>query len=259
MIGDIYPQLWTKFDTRTQFSEHNGMKLALIDEADENDNQLLYPVLKDIGGSEKLVVNEKYGRKFNVRNNLNIIVLSNDPLPLFLRAHEIPLDEYNNQWFVYTFPVPKRLDSSLKFKIRQRLGHWLRTDIKDIFNALENRSEIDKSKCRYQIPVVITPEESRLFENNRTEIETILEEFLEEHQTDNILTSDLQNLADRNRVKFHSLKKKMISMGIISDARTHVGRKLMDHEGKPTIGTGSQRYLKFSPDYLKKLFDKKMN
>lgn len=259
MVGDIYPQLWTRFDTRTNFTEHNGMKLALIDEADESDNSLLYPVLKDIGGSERLVVNEKYGRKYEVRNNLNVIVLSNDPLPLFLRSHERPLDKYNNQFFVYNFQKPKRLDSSLKFRIRQRLGHWLVTEIRDIFDALENRSEIEKFKCRYQIPVPITPETLNLFENNRTEIETILEEFLEDHKSDTILISDLTDLTYSNKVSLPSLKNALVRMGVIDTKTTHQARKLKNHFGNPVDRNKKHRYLKFSPEYLQKIYKKRRN
>jgi hypothetical protein len=50
----IYPKLSGRFATKTQFSEHNGLKLAFIEEADEFDNQNLYSIMKDVGGSRPI-------------------------------------------------------------------------------------------------------------------------------------------------------------------------------------------------------------
>jgi len=130
----------------------------------------------------------------------------------------------------------------------------LRTEIKDIFDNLENRSELEKFRCRYQIPVPITPEVLCLFENNKTELETILSEFLEELKTDYILISDLKSLAYSNRVNLQSLKKCLVRMGIIETTQTYQARGLKTFEGNSASGADKNRYLKLSPSFRQKLY-----
>jgi hypothetical protein len=248
IVGMIYNNLYGRFDTATNYSEHNGLKLAIIEEADEIDNKKLYSILKDVGGTEKLIRNVKYGPKTIVRNNLNIIVLSNNRIPLYLKSKEYPTSEFNNQFFVFNLkPVTGQLNNSLKSEISKRIGWWLRTEIKDLFDRLESRSESDRSQCRYQIPVPITPDELLLFENNKTEVEIILEEFLEGLKTDYIVVSDLRALETKN-INLHQLKRKLIDQNVIKSTKSHSDkRKLINVKGF-IIDKG--RYLKLTLAYL---------
>jgi hypothetical protein len=231
-VGMIYEHLTGRFDTATVYTEHAGLKLAIIEEADEYDNVKLYSVLKDVGGSEKLIRNIKYGPKTLVKNNLNVIVISNNVIPLYLKAKEKPVDENNNQFFVYRFPLVKgKLDNSLKEKLRDRIGYWLRTEIKNRFETLETRA--DKWQCRYQIPVPITEAEKNLFDNNRTEIEIVLEEFLDELKTPYIIADDLRALSWKHDLKLHSIKRRLIEMGAVESNKSNAnGRNLVGIDGR---------------------------
>ena len=88
------------------------------------------------------------------------------------------------------------------------------SEIKDLFDQLENRT--DKSECRYQISVPITEEEKNLYDNNRTEIEIVLQEFLSELKTPYIVIEDLKSLSWKHGIKLHSLKRRLIEMGVIA-------------------------------------------
>ena len=124
---------------------------------------------------------------------------------------------------------------------------------------MENRPQKEKEDCRYQIPVPITPETLNLFDNNRTEIETILEEFLEDHKSDTILISDLRYLTYSNKVTVQSLKKALVRMRVIDSTQTYQARNLTNHDGKPVPRSEKHRYLKFSPEYLPKIYGKRRN
>jgi hypothetical protein len=226
VIGMIYDNLYGRFDTATNYSEHNGLKLAIIEEADEIDNRRLYSILKDVGGTEKLIRNVKYGPKTIVRNNLNIIVLSNNRIPLYLKAREYPTSEFNNKFFVFNLhPVTGQLNNSLKSEISKRIGWWLRTEIKDLFEQLEARSESDRSQCRYQIPVPITPDELLLFENNQTEVELAINDFLDELVTDYILIADIRSLSWKTGLKEHQIKRKLVDMGVIESVKSYKNKR----------------------------------
>lgn len=250
-IGMIYEPLTGRFDTATVYSEHAGLKLAIIEEADEYDNVKLYSILKDVGGSEKLIKNIKYGPKTLVKNNLNVVCISNNRIPLYLKSREKPTDENNNQFFVYRFPkINGKLDNSLKEALRRRIGYWLSTEVKDLFDQLELRS--DKSDCRYQIPVPITKEEKDLFDNNKTEIEMLLDEFLENLKTTYIVLEDLKGLTWGSDFKLHSIKRRLVEMGVISSLQSDAnGRNLTRIDGTK-LAKG--RTLKITPEFGHKIF-----
>ena len=242
MISMIYQPIAGRFDTTSVYTEHNGLKLAVIEEADEIDNKKLYSILKDVGGTDKLIKNVKYGPKTLVKNNLNVIVLSNNRIPIYLKANELPTDESNNQFFVYHLNKLKGpINNRLKYEIEQRIGHWLRTDIKDLYEKLKQNP--DKLNNRYQIPVPVTDDELLLFENNKTESEIILLEFLEELKEDYIAMSDLQHLQYLTGINKHHLKRKLVDMAVIDSLDTHQAQR-----GLNTVygGTKRSRYLKVS-------------
>lgn len=254
MVGAIYKQLWDPYDARSNFTEHNGAKLATIDEADEIENVKLYDIIKQIGGSEMLSVNEKYGRKFKVKNNLNLIIMSNKRIPLYLKSSEKPTSAENNQFFVYEFPKLKgKIDNSLKYKIEQELGSWLRGEIRDIYNKLESRAPVDAARYRYGIAVPITTDEERLFENTMTEVEVMINEFIARLETGYIVSDDLKTLAYENNKNFHEVKRKMVEMGIIRSVNTEKNPK---RNLKPIRGLAPKepvRYFKLTPEMEKEI------
>ena len=257
IVGMIYNNLYGRFDTSTNYTEHNGLKLAIIEEADEIDNRRLYSILKDVGGTEKLIRNVKYGPKTIVRNNLNIIVLSNNRIPLYLKAREYPTCEYNNQFFVLNLKtVNGPLNNSLKNEISKRIGWWLRTEIKDLFDQLEGRSEADRSKCRYQIPVPITPDELLLFENNQTEVELALSDFLDDLVTDYIVINDLKSLSWKTGISEHQLKRKLVDMGVIECVQSYKDKRNL--RGIDGARYPQPRYFKLAKSYREEVLFKKV-
>jgi uncharacterized protein DUF5906 len=258
VVGMIYKNLFGRFDTSTNYTEHNGLKLAIIEEADEIDNRKLYSILKDVGGTEKLIKNVKYGPKSIVRNNLNIIVISNNRTPLYLKSKEFPTSEFNNQFFVFNLkPVNGSLNNRLKEEIGRRIGWWLRTEIKDLYEQLQNRNDSERFRCRYQIPVPITADELLLFENNTTESELAIQEFLDDLKTDYLLVSDLRSLSWKSGISEHQIKRKLVEMGVIEsvgslkDKRNLKGIDGATHSNQP-------RYYKLTSTYKQGVLYKKV-
>ncbi|MCK7525729.1 MAG: hypothetical protein MZV64_53035 [Ignavibacteriales bacterium] len=67
-----------------------------------------------------------------VKNNLNIILISNEMIPLYVEKTEKPSDPSNNQFFVWEFSsLNKTIDGTFRQKSRERLGHY-------IANGIEN-------------------------------------------------------------------------------------------------------------------------
>jgi uncharacterized protein (DUF1015 family) len=86
----------------------------------------------------------------------------------------MPTDQTNNQFFVWEFQKLNSLpDGTFRNKLKERLGHYIRTELKTIFNG------INKNYTRYGIQVPITTYETELFENNTTNIETQADLVLE--------------------------------------------------------------------------------
>jgi hypothetical protein len=117
------------------------------------------------------------------------------------------------------------LNNSLKEEIYKRIGWWLRTEIKNLFDRLEARSDAEKSKCRYQIPVPITPDELLLFENNQTEVELALSDFLDDLVTDYIVINDIKSLSWKTGISEHQIKRKLVDMGVIETVQSEKNKR----------------------------------
>ena len=184
MVRAIYPTL-TDYVKKLEgnFNSFGEKKLMIIGETAAN-GKVQYQLLKSLSGDDMIQVNKKYVPEYQVQNNLNIILLSNEEIPVTVDRDEIPTDEFNNQFFVYKFQeFQGPIDNKLKDKLVERIGYYVRTELKTVF---EN---INSNGCRYSIQVPITEEEKNLFENNITEIEA---------QTDNIIEKLEQNFSEVN-------------------------------------------------------------
>ena len=161
----IFPTLSeTAKDLDGNFNPFAEKKLLIIDEAASN-GKVQYQLLKKFSGQKFLEVNKKYLPQYSVQNNLNIIFLSNDELPIYVERDEIPTDTKNNQFFVYRLQAHKTFDAELQQKLIDRLGHYIRTELKVVYDNL------NPSGFRYTIAVPITDEEKKLFNNSVTDIE----------------------------------------------------------------------------------------
>lgn len=164
-------------DLEGNFNQFAEKKLLVIDESASN-GKMQYQALKKYSGQAYITVNKKYIPEYQVQNNINIILLSNDDMPIYVQRDEMPTDTRNNQFFVFRMTRTEDLNPNLKNEIIKRLGHYVRTELKTVFE------QIDMSKYRYTIDVPITEEERRLFNNSITEVEYEADRIIEKIQSD---------------------------------------------------------------------------
>ena len=174
LVADIYPSLYHDWSGESSnFSQECEKKLLVIEE-NLIDEKSQYKTLKKYTGQNYLLVNKKYQPEYMVKNNLNIILISNEMIPLYVEKTEKPSDPTNNQFFVWEFSsLNKSIDGTFRQKLRERLGHYIRTELKTVFDG------INKNYTRYGISVPITKYEEQLFENNTTNIEAQADLVLE--------------------------------------------------------------------------------
>jgi len=174
LVADIYPSLYHDWSGESSnFSQECEKKLLVIEE-NLIDEKSQYKTLKKYTGQAFLKVNKKYQPEYMVKNNLNIILISNESIPLYVEKTEKPADPSNNQFFVWEFSsLNKTIDGTFRQKLKERLGHYIRTELKTVFDG------INKNYSRYGISVPITKYEEQLFENNTTNIEAQADLVLE--------------------------------------------------------------------------------
>jgi hypothetical protein len=139
------------------------------------DSDKVYRLIKQYSGSKHATVNKKYDIPYEAQNNMNIIILSNSVIPLYVARDEKPTSEQNNQFFVFDFkPFQGKMDPDMDQKLEDRIGHYVRTELKTVFSGL------NFSGNRYSIKTPITPEEAGLFESNMTEEESVVEKVIDD-------------------------------------------------------------------------------
>ncbi|MDP2361745.1 MAG: DUF5906 domain-containing protein [bacterium] len=167
-VCSIYEPLHSRDTDYEHFTEAFKGKLWYIDEQ-STDGKKLYQAVKQIGGNNKLVVNNKYGLKHQVDRNLSVILTTNNLKPMEMEADELQLDETNNQFFVMELkPLPTRT-RNFPDLVKERLGHYVRTELQAVFTALQQ--DPDYGKYRYGIRVPVTDEERRLYNLSQTVVE----------------------------------------------------------------------------------------
>jgi len=173
MISGIFPTLssWTK-ELEGNFNPDAEKKLVVIDESDSK-GKIQYRTLKKYAGQSFIQVNKKYLPQYQVRNNVNLIIMSNDEEAIYVEREEAPTDERNNQFFVHKFPkFSGPIIPNFNEQLLDRIGYYIRTELKNVFDSLSFEG------CRYSIPVPITNEEKLLFQNSVTEVESESDEFI---------------------------------------------------------------------------------
>lgn len=201
MIYKIFPsisQMWEA--NKGNFSPEAEKKLLVADETVCNEEKQ-YNMLKQYSGQEFATVNHKYLRQYEVPNNMNIVIMSNREIPIYVARDEKPTSEENNQFFVYNFKqFPGPIDPEIPKKLEQRIGHYIRTELKTVFDGL------DSSGKRYTINAPITPEEAGLFEGNITE---------EESDADILIDKIVDHVADPKCQYEEFLKAKLLPRPLI--------------------------------------------
>ncbi len=174
MVYGIFPtisQMWEA--ERRNFTPEAEKKLLIADETVCDDPEQ-YKLLKQYAGSKYASVNKKYLPPYEVQNNMNIIILSNSEIPVYVSRDEKPTSEENNQFFVFDFkPFNGPIDPEMDQKLEDRIGYYVRTELKTVFDSINFNGN------RYSIKTPITPEEAGLFESNVTEAEAVAEKIID--------------------------------------------------------------------------------
>lgn len=155
---------------KDQFTEFNEKRLLIIDEANV-DKKEQYTTFKALTGQQTLSVNKKYKARYQVRNNLCLILLTNEFNPMYLVAQEKPKTPNDNQFFMYCMEKPENstINSDIKDELRERAGYYVRTVLKERAEKLF-ASGIAR-KCRYTIPTPMTEMMVDSFANAKTSLE----------------------------------------------------------------------------------------
>ena len=177
LMRDIFPKMGSDWSASGEdYTEFFQKKLLLVEENDDTDKKEQYTNIKKVSGSDLLTVNIKYGAKYQVKNNTNVIVLSNAPRPLFVVNQEQPVDENGNNFFMKTLRErPKKLNSNIKNDLRDRIGYYVRTELRTRFINWKN-SHI-KGDNRYSMPVPITEDLKYVYASSKTSIDEECEDI----------------------------------------------------------------------------------
>ena len=187
IVGEIYRPLTYEWQGHEENFTYEVEKKLLIVEENESTKMSQYKTLKKYSGQKYAMVNKKFKDPYKVRNNMNIIMLTNEVIPLYVSRTELPKDEFNNQFFVYEFPeIKPPMDPKIQDRILKRLGHYIRTELRAVFN---NISDIG---YRYSIKVPITDAEKALFVDNVTDLEADTDRYLQYLILDNSGKQDSQ-------------------------------------------------------------------
>ncbi|NQV36488.1 MAG: hypothetical protein HQ509_00605 [Candidatus Marinimicrobia bacterium] len=174
IVGEIYRPLTTEWQGHEKDFTYEVEKKLLIVEENESSAMSQYKTLKKYSGQKYAQVKKKFKDPYNVRNNMNIMLLTNESIPLYVSREEMPANENNNQFFVYEFTaIEKDIDTDIQTKILERLGNYIRTELRDVFQTLKFNG------CRYSIPVPITKYETALFQDNSTDLEADVDRVIQ--------------------------------------------------------------------------------
>ena len=174
MVYSIFPTMSLMWEAEKGNFTPEGEQKCLIADETVSDNPEQYKLLKQYAGMKYVPVNKKYLPKYMAQNNMNIIILSNSAIPIYVARDEKPTSESNNQFFVYNFPpFEGPIDPDLDQKLEDRIGHYVRTELKYVFEKIEFNGN------RYSIKTPITDAEAGLFESNMTEEESVAEKMVD--------------------------------------------------------------------------------
>jgi hypothetical protein len=181
-VAEIFKPLSTFWEvSKDVFNPAYEKKLLIADET-LTDDKRNYTELKKISGQNEHPINKKYTPHYNVKNNINVIILSNRLLPIFVESSELPSMEELNQFFVYEFPkIAGPIDAEIGRKLKERLGYYIRTELKQVFSGM------GMHKYRYGMKVPITDEERRLFNCSVSVEDDLKDRFIQQ------LTDRLEN------------------------------------------------------------------
>lgn len=177
LVGEIFPSLKATWDgDKEQFNDFAKAKLVFVDENRHSDKPVQYAEIKRLTGSRTIKINEKHIRQYYVRNNAKFIFATNDPRPIALHWREEPESEKTNNFFIYSCPAVSSddIDGELFDKLKARLGHYVRTELKKRFEAWKQSGN---ANTRYALKTPITDLAKQLFGASKSLIELEAEEL----------------------------------------------------------------------------------
>jgi hypothetical protein len=159
-------------DITARFNEFMENKLLVIDESDDH-GKPQYTMLKKLSGQSMITIEKKFKGLYDIKNNLNLIIIANGKLPIHVDSYEKPENENQNQFFVYEMPKSHtQVQQGFVSELSRRFGYYMRTELKPIFDSLNINGN------RYSFPVPITDEEKNLFNISKTDNESKAENVM---------------------------------------------------------------------------------
>ncbi|HEY3295393.1 MAG TPA: primase-helicase family protein [bacterium] len=177
MLSAIFPTLVGQWDgVKESFNDQYKNKLLFVDENPNAEKPMQYTEIKKITGNRLLRINEKYTPAYYAPNNINIIIATNDPRPMFLKAREEPKSENTNNFFIHRVPDvnPDRIDKTLGNKLEDRIGYYVRTELKERYQRLLAEGNTNN---RYTLAAPITPLARDLFASSKSTVEIEADEL----------------------------------------------------------------------------------
>jgi len=175
IVGDIFPSLTTDWYGHESDFTYEVEKKLLIVEENEKSSMNQYKTLKKYSGQKYAQVKKKFKDPYRVKNNMNMILLSNELISLFVTRDELPTDMKNNQFFVFEMKkLTGNIDPNMQQNILDRLGWYIRDELRKIYNNL------DFTGKRYSINVPITEDEKKLFNNSISEADLLTDTLIEQ-------------------------------------------------------------------------------
>ncbi len=226
MVAEIYKPLSTFWQlSKDAFNPAYEKKLLIADET-LTDDKRNYTELKKIVGANEHPINKKYTPHYMAKNNMNVIILSNRLLPIFVESSEMPKSPESNQFFVYEFPdLVGPVDAQLALKLKQRIGLYVRSVLKREYERM------DMSAFRYGMKVPITSAEYRLFNSSISEEDSLKDKFIHElveklekdthwtereHVLDGWISSQVFNDLDLKDKDKRTVVRRMRELGLLS-------------------------------------------
>lgn len=177
LLCGLYPSHSRRWEAdKTGFNDELDSFLVHVDELPaaehgRTENKAFYRTLKSLTGGANISINRKYGLKYEVQNNLSVVITTNDMDPIHLDPFEKATDTANNQFFVYTMPQALKIDLVRWKHVQDAFPNWVRTNGHARYTAWLQGTE--RHQARYGLRVPITAQEEAAYEESKTEIERL--------------------------------------------------------------------------------------
>jgi hypothetical protein len=169
-LQNMYPSLSAEWGaSETEFTDYKEKKLLIIEEKSLSEKRDHYEEIKKITGVDSLTVNKKHYAPYRVRNNVSVIMISNHDFPMYFSENERPTGTWDNQFFMLTLSLPKKINARIKYDLKDRAGYYVRTELREIYEKWLG-STLSRDN-RYGLPCPLTDELLDQYDNADTQAE----------------------------------------------------------------------------------------